>query len=141
MMENHSQQQGMALVEALIASAILGIGLVGAMQLTLKTLNTVRQNRQLTVAQQLAQEAMDCLRTTASMPALPNTEPCPVQEILQIHGVPYTRQVQSVSGAMGQLSELKVRVRWPVPPTGHEVLIEWHSSVSVIPAWVGVSLP
>ena len=54
-------QQGMALIEALIASAVLGIGLVGATQLALKTLHMASASRQHTVAQHLAQEAMDCL--------------------------------------------------------------------------------
>ena len=58
-------QQGMALIEALVASAVLGIGLLGATQLTLKTLQTATDSRQHTVAQLLAQEAMDCLQSGA----------------------------------------------------------------------------
>jgi type IV pilus modification protein PilV len=77
-----SQQQGMALVEALIASAILGIGLVGATQLTLKTLNTASQNRHQIVAQQLAHEAMDCLRTSASRLAQVSAATCTGEEFL-----------------------------------------------------------
>ena len=34
----NKKQSGMALIEALIASAILGIGLLGATQLTLRSL-------------------------------------------------------------------------------------------------------
>jgi Tfp pilus assembly protein PilV len=136
-----SQQRGMALVEALIASAIVGIGLVGATQLTLKTLNTASQSRHHFLAQQLAQEAMDCLRATALMPAQVETDLCPDQEILPIQGVPYTRQAQIASGVAGNISELRVRVSWPESQTKNEGLIEWHSSVSVIPSWVGVSLP
>ena len=141
MTKPQGQQQGMALVEALIASAILGIGLVGATQLTLKTLHTASQNRQHTVAQQLAEEAMDCLRATAFMPAQAGADPCPGPQMVQIRGVPYTLQAQSVSGAAGHWRDLSVRVRWPDPPTGPENLLEWHSSVSLMPSWVGVSLP
>ena len=39
-------QRGMALIEALVASAILGIVLLGATQLTLKSLHLARENRQ-----------------------------------------------------------------------------------------------
>lgn len=147
-----TQQQGMALVEALIASAILGIGLVGATQLTLKTLNSASQNRQHMVAQQLAQDGMDCLRAMAAMPAPANPPPCPSQETLQVQGVTYTRQAQSNPASATDVRDLYVRVSWPAlgmnsqpgslglgSETAHR--IEWHSSVSALPFWVGVSLP
>jgi type II secretory pathway pseudopilin PulG len=166
MTARHPQQQGMALVEALIASAILGIGLVGATQLTLKTLNTATQNRQQTVAQILAQEAMDCLRAQALLsglatsgtatPGQTNTAPCPGEETRQIQGVTYTRQTRSTSGGAGVAGDLHVRVSWPAPgqsgppasiaastagSSGAARLVEWHSSASALPTWVGVSLP
>ena len=141
MNRKHSKQQGLALVEALIASAILGIGLVGATQLSLKTLNTASQNRQHTVAQQLAHEAMDCLRTAASWPDPSSAAPCPGEGTLQIHGVPYARQARSTLGGEGNLIDLRVRVSWPQPGQGDQELIDWHSSVSALPSWVGVSLP
>jgi Tfp pilus assembly protein PilV len=147
-----TQQQGMALVEALIASAILGIGLVGATQLTLQTLNTASQTRQHTVAQQLAHEAMDCMRALVSMPDPVQVIPCPAEETLVIQGVTYTRQAQSTAAGTADLSDLHVRVSWPTlgqkSPTdspeqgsGTASLIEWHSSVSALPSWLGVSLP
>ena len=156
MTARHPQQQGMALVEALIASAILGIGLVGATQLTLKTLNTATQNRQQTVAQILAQEAMDCLRAQALVSDQANTAPCPGEETRQIQGVTYTRQTRSTSGGAGVAGDLHVRVSWPAPgqsgpaasiatstagSSGAARRVEWHSSASALPTWVGVSLP
>lgn len=134
-------QQGMALVEALIASAVLGIGLLGATQLTLQTLHTAHQNRQHTVAQQLAQEAMDCLRAPSQLAAHGEESGCPGEEVLHRQGVRYTRHAHSTFGADGGLSDLHVRVTWPVQPEGHLGLINWHSSVSDLPSWVGVSLP
>ncbi len=101
-------QQGVALVEALIASAVLGIGLVGATQLTLKTLNAASQNRQHTVAQHLAQEAMDCLHVQART----GTALCPPQETLQVQGLSYQRQARSTPRGDGALIDLHVQVQW-----------------------------
>ncbi len=126
-------QQGMALIEALIASVILGIGLVGATQLTLKTLNTASENRQHTVAQHLAQEAMDCLhvqvRTSIAL--------CPPQTSLQVQGVHYQRESRSTPRGDGMLQDLHVRVQWAATNN----FIDWHSSTSTLPVWVGVSSP
>lgn len=145
-------QQGLALVEALVASAVLGIGLLGATQLTLKTLHTVRENRQHSVAQQLASEAMDCLRRANAL--------CPAQEEILLQGVRYTRQARRTPRGDGQLNDLSVRVQWPASGTGTGAMargganaspsalgvpsshrIEWHSSASGLPGWLGVSSP
>lgn len=146
------KQQGMALIEALIASAILGIGLVGATQLALKTLNTASHNRQHTVAQQLAHEAMDCWRAMQAMADPAPSAPCIGPDKLQIQGVTYTRQVHSTPGGAGRVTDVLVRVSWtglvsspqsvsPDTQSGTQNQIEWHSSVSPLPSWVGVSLP
>jgi Tfp pilus assembly protein PilV len=142
-------QQGMALIEALIASAVLGIGLVGATQLALKTLHMASASRQHSVAQHLAQEAMDCLHA--------NAIPCPGQEVIQVHGVRYTRQTRSTPRGDGLVNDLQVSVEWTAsgtraspssvsgsnagPGTAANTRIEWHSSASTIPLWVGVSSP
>ncbi|PUE10943.1 hypothetical protein B9Z51_00940 [Limnohabitans sp. T6-5] len=134
-------QDGMALIEALVASAILGIGLVGASQLTLKTLASASESRQHTVAQHLAQEAMDCLRANAAR--------CPAQEKIQLNGVSYTRQARSTSRSNGLLNDLQVSVEWSPSGTASGTAssspasqrIEWHSSASAVPAWLGVSSP
>jgi type IV pilus modification protein PilV len=141
-MRQHPQRQhGMALIEALVASAILGIGLVGATQLTLKTLANARESRQQTVAQHLAQETMDCLRANAAQ--------CPGQETIPINGVNYTRQARSTPRGNGLVNDLQVSVEWSASGTPSSTAtssqasqrIEWHSSASTVPAWVGVSLP
>ncbi len=140
-----SGQQGMALIEALIASAVLGIGLVGATQLALKILYTASENRQHTVAQHLAQEAMDCLHARTAL--------CPAQETIEVQGQRYERQTRRTprdNGLVnGQVDDLQVRVTWTASGTrtaaGSVPLdqnhIEWHSSVSSLPDWVGVSSP
>jgi type IV pilus modification protein PilV len=140
------QQNGMALIEALIASAILGIGLLGATQLTLKSLHLARENRQHTEAQHLAQEAMDCLRRLQAV--------CPSEEAITIQGVRFTRQSQSTFQGDAWSRDLRVRVSWAEESakggntanasntaTAPTQQIEWHSRASALPDWVGVSSP
>lgn len=133
--------QGMALIEALMASAVLGIGLIGAMQLTLKTLYVASENRQHTAAQQLAQEGMDCL--------LANASPCPVEDLITLQGVRYTRQTHVTPRGTDPINDVKVIVEWL--PIGGGLSsaaapvavrrITWHSSVSTLPHWVGTPTP
>ncbi len=142
----NNKQSGMALIEALIASAILGIGLLGAMQLTLRSLHLARENRQHTEAQHLAQEAMDCLRRPHAV--------CPSEEVITSQGVLFTRQSQSTFQGDGWSRDLRVRVSWaeenakPDKTANHSnsttpppQQIEWHSRASALPDWVGVSSP
>ena len=133
-------QSGMALIEALIAAAILGIGLLGATQLTLKSLHLARENRQHTEAQHLAEEAMDCLRRPQAV--------CPSEEVIAHQGVLFTRQSQSTFQGDAWSRDLRVRVSWvedgaqPVKTVSPPPLqIEWHSRASALPDWVGVSSP
>jgi len=145
-MTNHAPaQRGMALIEALIAAAVLGIGLVGATQLTLKTLHMASASRHHTVAQHLAQEAMDCLHAQA------NATLCPGQDDIQVQGVRYTRQTRSTPRGDGLVIDLQVSVEWVAsgtiasnpgePGNKPRTRIEWHSSLSTVPVWVGVSSP
>ena len=136
-----AQQHGMALVEALIASAVLAIGLLGAAQLALKSQQTATENRQNTVGQMLALEAMDCLQAQAHTP---NTA-CSAQQSFVVQGTRYTRQVQT--SPQGQSTDLLVQVSWPnrrvvgASSDHSDPQITWRSSVSNLPSWVGVSLP
>ena len=136
-----ANQQGMALVEALIASAVLAIGLLGAAQLALKSQQTATENRQNAVGQMLALEAMDCLQVQAHTP---NTA-CPAQHSIVVQGARYTRQVQT--SPQGQSTDLLVQVSWPNRRAGgassdhSDPQISWRSSVSTLPSWVGVSSP
>jgi len=136
-----AHQQGMALVEALIASAVLAIGLLGAAQLALKSQQTATENRQNTVGQMLALEAMDCLRAQAQTP----NAACPAQHSIVVQGTRYTLQAQT--SPQGQSTDLLVQVAWPNRRVGgassdhSDPQISWRSSVSNLPSWVGVSSP
>ena len=138
-----AHQQGMALVEALIASAVLAIGLLGAAQLALKSQQTATENRQNAVGQMLALEAMDCLQ--AQVQAHTPTAACPAQQSIVVQGTRYTRQAQI--SPQGQSTDLLVQVSWPHRRVGSassdhsDPQITWRSSVSNLPSWVGVSSP
>jgi Tfp pilus assembly protein PilV len=136
-----AHQQGMALVEALIASAVLAIGLLGAAQLALKSQQTATENRQNTVGQMLALEAMDCLQAQAHTPKAA----CLVHHSIVVQGTRYTRQAQT--SPQGQSTDLMVQVSWPnrrvvgASSDHSDPQISWRSSVSNLPSWVGVSSP
>lgn len=124
------EQQGMALIEALVASAVLGIGLLGATQLTLKALQTATDTRQRGVAQLLGQEAMDC--------ALSGTT-CPAQDSTEVQGVRYTSQTR-ISPRGNGVQDVQVTVQWASPQTvagsTESARLVWHSSASPVPGWV-----
>jgi len=130
-------QQGMALIEALVASAVLGIGLLGATQLTLKALQTATDTRQRGVAHMLAQEAIDCAQSGGT---------CPSQDSVQVQGTRYTRQMRitpRTSPGSAGLQDVQVTVQWATAAplagaaSGDPASLVWHSSVSQLPRWVG----
>ena len=143
--------QGMALIEALVASAVLGIGLAAATRLTLHSLLTASETRQHTVALALALDAMDCLQSSRSG--------CSLQASTTVQGTTYRMQSQVQTRPGLALEDLQVRVQWPTvgpalgatgggfggnspgqaqPRMGELTL---HSSRDAVPAWLGVSLP
>jgi type II secretory pathway pseudopilin PulG len=148
----------MALIEALVASAVLGIGLAAATRLTLHTLHTASDTRQRTVALALALDAMDCHQSGRTGCAL---------QANSVHGTTYSLQVQARKRPGLDLEDLLVRVQWPTagpalgtvggslgggfgggsgagsagqaqPRTGELVV---YSSRDAVPVWLGVSLP
>lgn len=143
--------RGIALIEALVASAVLGIGMVAATRLTLYTLHTASDTRQHTVALTLALDAMDCHQSGRTG--------CPLQTSTTVQGTIYNLQSQVQTRPGLALEDLQVRVQWPAvgpvlgtvrggfgagspgqaqPRMGELVL---HSSRDAVPAWLGVSLP
>lgn len=143
--------QGMALLEALVASAVLGIGLVAATRLTLHTLHTANDTRQHTVALALALDAMDCLQSARAG--------CPWQTSTTVQGTTYSLQSQIQTRPGLALDDLLVRVQWPATgpalgavgtgPGGGSAnqaqarlgKLVLHGSRDAVPVWLGVSLP
>lgn len=124
-------QNGMALIEALVTSAVLGIGLLGATQLTLKAMQTSIETRQHGVAQLLAQEAMDCAVSGSA---------CPSQYNIDVQGVRYTCQISLTPRSAG-LQDIEVSVQWASPrstaSSSAPARLVWHSSISSLSGWVG----
>lgn len=151
--------QGMALIEALLASAVLGIGLATATRLTLHTLHTASDTRQRTVALALALDAMDCHQSGRAN--------CALQVATTVQGTSYSLQVQLQTRPGLAMEDLLVRVQWPtVGPalgaTGGNLgggfdgssgagssgqtqsrmgELTLNSSRDAVPTWLGVSLP
>jgi type II secretory pathway pseudopilin PulG len=145
----------MALIEALVASAVLGIGLAAATRLTLHTLHTASDTRQRTVALALALDAMDCHQSGRAA--------CAFQASTTVQGTTFNLQSQVQTRPGLAVEDLQVRVQWPsVGPALGPALgatgggfggnspgqaqprmgeLNLHSSRDEVPAWLGVSLP
>ena len=133
--------RGMALIEALVASAVLGIGLAGATRLMLHALQTASDTRQNAVAHALAVDAMECHQSGRA--------DCPLSTRVTVQGTTYTLQSQLQPRADPALVDLQVRAQWPALgriPAGvngaagasgqrmGELVL--HTSRDEIPAWV-----
>lgn len=139
----------MALIEALVAAAVLGIGLTGATRLTLHALQTASDTRQFTVAHALAVDAMECHQSGRAG--------CALNASLSVQGTTYKLQTQLQARAGMGLVDLRIRVQWPAvrhPSAGpniaestagtsgaHTGELVLYTSRDEVPAWVGVSSP
>ncbi|PUE57927.1 hypothetical protein B9Z45_07480 [Limnohabitans sp. 2KL-17] len=141
--------QGMALIEALVASAVMGIGLAGATRLTLHTLQTAGDTRQQGLANTLGVNAMECHQSGRAL--------CVMDQAVTVQGTTYTLQSQLRPRADLALVDIEVRVQWPTlgrpqtNPNGGAALstgtgqglgqLILYSSRDQVPTWLGVSLP
>jgi Tfp pilus assembly protein PilV len=128
------KQSGLAMVEALVAAGLLGLGLLGASRLTLYALDAARQNRAQEQAQALAGQALACATAQAS--------PCPASVVVSQQGVRYTIELQSRPVA-ARLTEWQVQVAWPTDAQDSttEHRLRWRTLHSELPDWLGLSLP
>jgi Tfp pilus assembly protein PilV len=126
------KQDGMAMVEALVASALLGLGLLGATRLTLHALDAALQTRQEMHAHALVAEALDC--------AVAHLQPCPNPTQRQYQGMTYTLEItrQPVDAL---LTHIQVRVQWSSQSTGPRQEFSGYTRVSAMPDGLGVSSP
>jgi hypothetical protein len=141
----------MALIEALVASLVLAVGLTAATRLSLHTLTTASDTRQRTVALALALDAMDCHQSGRAG--------CPLHSATTVQGTTYSLQSQMQTRPGLALEDLQVRVQWPAlgpalgaagigfggGPTGqaqpHMGELVLHSSRDAVSVWHGVSSP
>lgn len=147
--------QGMALIEALVASLVLAVALTAATRLTLHTLSIASDTRQHTVALALALDAMDC--------HLSGRAGCTLHNSTTVQGTTYNLQSWVQTRPGWALEDLQVRVQWSAlapalgaaggslgggagaDPTGQaqaqSAEIVLHSSRDAVPRWHGVSSP
>lgn len=121
---------GMALVEALVAASLLGLGLLGASRLTVTALNSAQQTREQEHAIALAREALDC--------AVARTQPCPQASLVDRQGARYRIELEQ-SPIGPQLTQVTAQVFWQ-GAAGPQHL-RWQTRVSALPDWLGLSLP
>ncbi len=129
-------QAGMAMIEAMVASLVLGIGMMGAVQLTLQGSYTAADTRERITAHGLALDAMECHLSTQMG--------CPLNDQVMAQTL-FTRTVQLTPRAGLALIDISVTVRWTSMArsgtASNEQQLVLRSSRSSVPLWVGVSLP
>ena len=146
--------RGFTLIEALVATAVLGLGILGATTLAMHSQNTSGSSRQQITALTLASNALECWR---SGPAL-----CPASATLSVggeslsnstrNGTLYTVRSRVSSTAYIQLQAIQVRVSWqpthdsavgvldnPMAPGSGQ--LELHTRVSSVPDFVTLTPP
>lgn len=136
-------ESGLALIEALVAAAVLGMGLAGATRLAVHTLQTASDTRQHSVAHSLGVDAMECLQSGRTH--------CALQQVITVQGTPYTVRTEQQARPGLSLVDLQVRVQWSalgfVPGAAATGLAQrqgelvLHSSRDAVSAWHGVSSP
>lgn len=123
-------QRGAALLEAVMAAAVLGLGLLGAARLTAHAVGTAQQLQHDLQAQALANDTLDC--------ALAQTLPCPSANPVTVQGRVYRIEWQRQATAP-HVFDLHVRVRWQLgSDEGADTReLRWHTRASDLPDWAG----
>lgn len=105
--------RGFTLIEALIAAAVLGLGMLGVTQLAMHSLQSSAANQQQVTALRLANTAVECWRSgpalcTASAAWSANGQ----GESSTLQGTQYTVRATVSPTAYAQLQALQVTVTW-----------------------------
>ena len=113
-MPRMTRARGLTLIEALVASAVLGLGVAAAITLAMHSLNASATSHRQTTALALANNAVECWR---SGPAL-----CPAsadmsaggdsQSSNSLNGTTYTVHSLVTPTAYATLQAIEVTVRW-----------------------------
>jgi Tfp pilus assembly protein PilV len=139
MHQTHSTQ-GFSMIEAMVACALMALGLAASVRLSMITLSAAQSVRNLDMASALAQDLGECwgvqtplcldqFKSTASFAPFSN-DPSPT----------WTRTWQetdiSILGApSGPLKELTIKVTWPEGDRSSELV--WVKRRASTPTWVG----
>ena len=132
--------QGFSMIEAMVACALMALGLAASVRLSMITLSAAQSVRNLDMASAMAQDLGECwgvqtplclaqFKSTASFSPFSN-DPSPS----------WTRTWQetdiSILGApSGQLKELTIKVTWPEGDRTSELI--WVKRRASTPTWVG----
>lgn len=112
------QMHGFTLIEAMVAAALLGLGILGTVTLTMYSLNAAGSSRQQNTALTLAHNSIDCFRSGSILcpasAALTSTGQ--MQETQTLSGTVYQVSSQVSPTSVVNLRELQVIVSWQ--PTG-----------------------
>ncbi|MGV0960526.1 MAG: type IV pilus modification PilV family protein [Limnohabitans sp.] len=137
MTARQAAQDGMALIEALVSSAVLGVGMMGAVQLASHGLQTATDIRQRMVAHDWALDAMDCHQSMRAA--------CAMNDQSTLQGHAYTRKIELTPKGDQGLVDITVTVQWAgaarAGTAGNNNALVLRSSRASVPVWVGVSLP
>lgn len=136
MTKRPTSQGGMALVETLVASAVLGIGMMGAVQLAVQSMQTATDTRERITAHGLALDVMECHQSGRTS--------CPMSDQVELQTL-YTRTASLVPRAGLALVDITVTVEWTGAArngtAGNPAQLVLRSSRATVPLWLGVSLP
>lgn len=131
-----TSQGGMALVETLVASAVLGIGMMGAVQLAVQSMQTATDTRQRITAHSLALDMMECHQSGRSG--------CPISDEMDLE-TRYTRTASLAPRPGMALVDITVTIQWTGTArngaASNLAQLILRSSRATVPLWVGVSLP
>ena len=156
------RQNGLSLLEALVAAAVLALGLHGALRLGLQGLQLGRETTERLQAQQLALHSLECHAGGWDEASAD----CAAERQVLLQGVRYQVSLTRETGAAPGLERLLATVRWqgalpaaPAPdglsdalpgtntavPAGSsdaaDQRLQLWREVAQVPRWVGVSLP
>jgi type IV pilus modification protein PilV len=145
------QAQGFTLIEALVAAALLGLGMMGAISLAMHSIQSAGSSRQQSTALTLAQNTIDCLR---SGPALCTDSAAlassgQAQETQTLSGTVYQINSTLSSTGLAHLQGLQVTVKWqpsgsssphnPMAPGSGQVALS--TRLSSVPVFVQAAMP
>ncbi|MBM3386769.1 MAG: hypothetical protein FJY36_03765 [Betaproteobacteria bacterium] len=132
-MKHPRHARGMALVEAMVAAALLAVGVLGAARLSLHAQASLREGRAQSHAHILASQALAC--------ALAHPSPCPSTEHVLHAGMRYSVTLERTA-LSAELQALQVNVEWaPENGAARTQRLRWQTRRSSLPDWLGLSSP
>ena len=135
-------QGGAILIEVLVASALLGLGLAAASGLMLQTLGQSSLNLHTGLAMQQALDLMECLQADPTA--------CALQDTAQVAGQAFERKAELTPHAELDLTDIVVTVQWRAAglPAGARLAqtsqaslqqVQLWGRIGTVAGWVGVS--